>query len=289
LRAAIAQRRREQRAGGGAGEHALGPQQLARTGEAFRVGDRIRLRDEGEIGIGRHEILADTFDRPASDFGHSSGLDIGREDRAFGIGEDHRGVGRSPPHEAADPGQRSTGADTDHDGIDITVHLAKNFRAGRRFVCLRIGRIGELIDEECARRALRDRLSEVLIVVGVPLADVRAGDDDLGAHRPGMQHLLACHLVRHHQQRAITLAGADQSETEPGIACGRFDDGAARLQPPFGLGRFDHGSRRPVLERARRIGAFKLEKEPARAAVDARHLDERCFADEVEDRGHGGV
>ena len=107
--------------------------------------------------------------------------------------------------------------------------------------------------------------------------------------RLGVQHLLARHLVGNDQQRAVALASADQRETEPGIAGGGFDDGAAGLEPAVGLRRLDHGARRPVLERARRVCAFELEKQPARATIDARHLDERRVADEVEDRGHAPV
>ena len=134
----------------------------------------------------------------------------------------------------------------------------------------------------------RDRRGEVLVIVRMPLADVRARDDDLGAHRLGVQHLLARHLVGHHQQRAIALAPADQREAEPGIAGGRLDDGAAGLEPAVGFRRLDHGARRPVLDRARRVRAFELEKQPAGPALDARHLHERRVADEIEDRSHGG-
>ena len=79
----------------------------------------------------------------------------GREHRALGIGEDHRGLGRRLPHEAADPGQRAAGADADHDGVDVAIHLAQNFRTGRRLVRQRIGRIGELVDEESRRACAR--------------------------------------------------------------------------------------------------------------------------------------
>ena len=67
-----------------------------------------------------------------------------------------------------------------------------------------------------------------------------------------VQHLLARHLVRHDQQRAIALAAADQRETEPGIAGGRLDDGAAGLEPPVGLRRLDHGARRAISRASRR-------------------------------------
>jgi hypothetical protein len=89
LRAAIAQRGRQQRARGGAGEHSLRAQKLAGGGEAFRIRNHIGLGNEGEIGVGWHEILADAFHRPAPGLDHPAALDIGGEHRAFRIGQDH--------------------------------------------------------------------------------------------------------------------------------------------------------------------------------------------------------
>ena len=113
----------------------------------------------------------------------------------------------------------------------------------------RIGRVAELIDEKAARGAPRERLGEILIVVRMSFTHVGAGDHDLRAHRPGVQHLLPRHLVRHHEQRAVALAGADQCETEAGIAGGRLDDCAAGPQPPLSFRRLDHAARRSVLQR----------------------------------------
>src|SRR5262249_34854874 len=73
---------------------------------------------------------------------------------------------------------------------------------------------------------------------------------------------------------------------KPGIARSRLDDGAARAEPAVALGRLDHGTRWPVLDRTRRVGALELEEEPARPTLDARHLHEWRVADEVEDRDH---
>ena len=114
----------------------------------------------------------------------------------------------------------------------------------------RVGWIGKLIDEKCPRRAPRDRLGEVLVIIGMPLAYVRTGDDDLSPHRPGVQHFFPRHLVRHHEQRAIAFASADQRKAETGIAGGRFDNGAAKPQASVGLSRLDHAARGPVLQRA---------------------------------------
>ena len=286
LRAAIAQRRRQQGARGGAAEHAFLAQQLARRRKAFRIRDRIGLRHQSEIAVRRNEVLADALDRPAARLRHLSGLHVGGEHRADRIGENHRGLGRRLPHEPPDPGQRAARADADHDGVHVVLHLAQNFRPGGGGMRLRIGRIGELIDEEGAGRASRDRLGDVLVIIGVALAHVGARRHHLGAERSRMQHLLARHLVGHHQERAIALAPADQSKAEPGIARGRLHDGAAGRQPAVGFGRLDHGARRPILERARRIGAFELEKQAAEPAIDAGHLDQGRFADEVENRCH---
>jgi hypothetical protein len=209
LRAAIAKRRRQQRARGRSGEHALRAQEFTRAGKALRVGNRECSRHQREIGVGRHEIFADAFDRPASGLHHAAGLDVGRKYRTLRIGEDHRGLGRGAAHEPADAGEHAAGANADHDGVDVAIHLVQDFRTGRRLMRPRIGGVGELIDEERARRAPRDRFREVLIVVGMPLAHVRARDDDLGAHGLGVQHLLPRHLVGNDEQRAVALAAAD--------------------------------------------------------------------------------
>ena len=42
--------------------------------------------------------------------------------------------------EAAEAGQRAAGADADHDGIDVAVHLRADLRAGGGLVRLRVGR-----------------------------------------------------------------------------------------------------------------------------------------------------
>src|SRR2546429_4614426 len=102
-----------------------------------------------------------------------------------------------------------------------------------------------------------------------------------------MQLLFACNLVRHDQERAVALAGADERKPEPGIAGGRLDNGAAGREPAVSFRRLDHRARRPVFERARGVCALELEKEAAEPAVDARDFDQRRVADEIEDRVHG--
>ena len=97
-----------------------------------------------------------------------------------------------------------------------------------------------------------------------------------------MQHLLPGHLVRHHEQGAIALAGPDQRQPDAGIAGGRLDDGAAGFQSAVSLCRLDHGAGRAILDGAAGIGAFELEEEPAGTGVETRNLDERGPADQVQ-------
>ena len=109
------------------------------------------------------------------------------------------------------------------------MHLAKNFRTGCGLVGLRVGGIGELIDEERARRTRSDVLGDVLIIVGVAPADVRAREHHFGAHRLAMKNFLACHLVGHDEHDSVALASADQCKTKAGVAGRGLDDGAAGL------------------------------------------------------------
>src|SRR6266852_4995766 len=273
LRLAVAQRRRQQGAEGRAGEDTLPAQQLAGSLETVRIGDRVGARDQREVGIGRHEVLADAFDCPASRFDQSPGLDIRREHGARRVGQNHLGLGRTGLHAAADAGQRTAGADSDHDGVDVPFHLRDQLWPGPRLMRTRIGWVGKLVDVDCARRLARDRLGEVLAIVGMAFAHVRTREHHLRSHRPRVEDLLPRHLVRHHQHGAIAFATADEGKPEAGIARGRLDDGTARLEPPIGLGRLDHGAGRTVLDRSGRIGALELEEQPARRCVKLSHLD----------------
>ena len=199
--------------------------------------------------------------------------------------------GEAFAHVAPDAGKRAAGADADHHRIDIAAHLAKDLGRGRRLVGGGVCRIGELVGVEGARRPFGNRQREVLVVIRVALADVGAGDDHLGAERAGVQDLLARHLVGHDEDGAVALARGDQGKPDAGVAGGRLDDRAALLQAPVRLGGVDHSARRPVLDRAARVCRFELQEQPARAQVEARDLDERRLANEVEDarRRHADI
>ena len=227
LLAAIAQRRRKQRAGGRAGEDAFLAQKIAGSAEALRVGDRVGLRDQRKVAVRRHEILADALDGPGAGLAHDPGLDERRQHRAGRIGEHHLGLRRGAAHVAPDAGERAAGADADHHRVEIAAHLLEDLGRGRRLVRGRVRRVGELVGIEGAGRPLGDRQRQVLVVVGVALADVGAGDDHLGAERAGVQDLLARHLVGDDEDGAVALARGDERKPDAGVAGRRLDDRAA--------------------------------------------------------------
>ena len=127
--------------------------------------------------------------------------------------------------------------------------------------------------------------AQVLVVVGMSLADIAAGDVHLRAERLQVQHLFRGHLVRHHQHDTVAFGARDQREAEAGVAGGRLDHRAAGLQPAVALGGLDHRHADAILDRAARVLRLELQEQLAAAGVEARHLDQRRVADEAENRG----
>src|SRR3546814_10765905 len=80
----------------------------------------------------------------------------------------------------------------------------------------------------------------VLVILGVALADVGAGQDHLGAERAQVKDLFLRHLVRHHQGEAVALLRGDEGEAETGVAGCRLDQASSGLQPAVMLRRLDH-------------------------------------------------
>src|SRR3546814_1723724 len=90
--------------------------------------------------------------------------------------------------EAREPGDGPAGADAADDGVDFVLHLLPDLRPGGGLMGLRIGGVAELVDEDGAGLG-RDALCHVLVILGVALADVGAGQDHLGAERAQVKDL----------------------------------------------------------------------------------------------------
>src|SRR3546814_2497934 len=84
----------------------------------------------------------------------------------------------------------------------------------------RIGRIGKLVDVKAAGDLAAQTFGDILVVVGVALADIAARDPAVGAERAQMQDLLLRHLVGNHQNQLVAFLAGDQRQSEPGIAGG---------------------------------------------------------------------
>jgi hypothetical protein len=209
-------------------------------------------------------------------------LDNVDENGSFRIGQHNFGLGGAARKETAEPSQRSARTGPTNHGVDIVIHLRPNFRRRAGFVGERIGRIAELIDENGARRVGRDASREILIILGVTLADVRTGRDHFGPHGLEVQHLLAAHLVGNDQDQSVALERRHQGKPQTGIAGGRLDQGATGSQLSFALERGDHGERGAILDRATGVLTFQFDKQPAVANFKTRDLDQRRVPDELE-------
>jgi hypothetical protein len=74
-------------------------------------------------------------------------------------------------------------------------------------------------------------------------------------------------------------------EPDAGVARGRLDDRAARLELSLALGLLDHREADPVLDRAARVEELELGEDPRMARRrEPFEPDDRRAADEVEKR-----
>src|SRR3546814_5989035 len=78
----------------------------------------------------------------------------------------------------------------------------------------RIGRIGKLVDVKAAGDLAAQTFGDILVVVGVALADIAARDPAVGAERAQMQDLLLRHLVGNHQNQLVAFLAGDQRRSE---------------------------------------------------------------------------
>ncbi len=155
-------------------------------------------------------------------------------------------------------------------------------------MCLGVIEIVPLIGEQ---HAVRLGLAQLF---GQPLGDmlivVRIGEgqrrhfDQLGAAQP--QHILFFLALglRNQDQSPVSARASDDRKTDAGIARGRLEHQAARLQLAALLGFEDHPFAGAVLHRLAGIHELGLAEDGAAGRLGSpRQLDERRIADRFDD------
>ncbi|MNY06229.1 hypothetical protein D3C86_1389790 [compost metagenome] len=256
--------------------------------KAFFVADRIGVAHAGQVGNRRNEVFANAFHRPGTGGGEGAAAAVFGHHRTDRVGQDHFQVRLHAFEEAGQPGEGTGRTDADDDGVHIMLGLRPDLRRGAAFVGQRVGRVVELVGEERIGNFRRQPRGNVLVVLGMALADVGAGDVHLGAHGLEVQDLLGGHLVRHHQHHPVTLGAADQGQAEAGVAGGGFDDGAAGAQAAIAFGGVDHRQTDAVLDRTAGVLGFEFEKQRTRAGIESADAYQWGVADQFE-HGRTGI
>ena len=210
-----------------------------------------------------------------------------RVDRALGVDADDLHLRLALLEVAADAADRAAGTDRDHDRVELAAGLLPDLGAGRAVVRLGVRHVRVLVRLEPAGDLLGEPRRDGVVRLGRVVLDRRRRDHDLGAVAAQHRDLLLAHLVGHHEDAAVALLRRRDREPDAGVARGRLDDRAARLELPVALGGLDHREPDPVLVRAARVQELELrEDRPGHVARDPVEPDDRRVADQVE---HGRV
>ncbi|SKP30437.1 Uncharacterised protein [Mycobacteroides abscessus subsp. massiliense] len=145
-------------------------------------------------------------------------------------------------------------------------------------------RVGVLVGLPGALDLPHQAVRDVVVAVGMLRRNRRGAHDDLGPVGPQHIPLVLADLVGAHEHAVISLALRDQCESDPSIARGGLDDGAARLEQPRLLGGLDHLDGDAVLRAAAGIEVFDLGCHRREALGHHRvEPDEGGVADQIRD------
>ena len=93
----------------------------------------------------------------------------------------------------------------------------------------RVRGVAKLIDIKAARSFPGQSCSNVLVIFRVAARHIRPGDPHFGPECSHVGDLFLRHLVRNHEQDAITLGTGNKRKTESSIPCCGFNDRATGL------------------------------------------------------------
>ena len=205
-----------------------------------------------------------------------------RQYRRLGRLDGHDPYGRFQFLEpGADAADRASRTDAGHEQVDPSVRVAPDFLGRRPSVHGRIGRIGELLENDRARRTVAQSL--------------RLGDSPFHAFGSGRQHdagsegreqvaPLDAHRIGHRQRHAVSFGRSDKRQPDARVAARGFDDLGPGLQNAPSLGVFDHRQRDAVLDASSRVEIFQLgDQRRLQAVLTAvvRQFQQRRAADQI--------
>ena len=185
-------------------------------------------------------------------------------------------------------GDGAAGADAGDEHVDLSVRVVPDFLGGRPAVHLRVGGIGELLQEQVALL-----LGELpCLVDGGAHPALARGQDELGAKSGEHPAPFEAHRFRHRQDEPVAPRGCDERQSDARVATGGLDEGHARLQHAITLGGLDHGEPDAVLDAGAGVEALELGDDlGVQAGGDARHPHERRATNEpgdvLSDGDHG--
>jgi hypothetical protein len=226
----------------------------------------------------RIEVLADPLDEVRVHAVLAGGVD-----RALGIGADDQHVGPLLLEVASGPRDRPTRADGDHERVDLAAGLLPDLGPGCLVMCVRVAPVRVLVRLVGAGDLFGEPVRDRVVALRRLGRDRVGADHDLGAVGAQKRDLLLAHLVGHDEDAAVALERRRDRKADAGIAGGRLDDRAARLQLPAALGLLDQLDADPVLDGAAGAHVLELGEDRRRAlGNDALKPRERRVADEVE-------
>lgn len=116
----------------------------------------------------------------------------------------------------------------------------------------------------------------------------RGRDDDFGAVRAKDASALDAHVLGHHEHASVATHRGDHRERYPGVSTRGLDDDAPRTDSILPLRRLDHRERWPVLNTSARVLRFELREHRGARRGNARELEDRGPAHELENVASNG-
>jgi hypothetical protein len=161
-------------------------------------------------------------------------------------------------------------------GYRLILVMPDSMSVERRRLMLAYGAQFELTDRTKGMQGSVDRARHALFLGGQ--VEFRA----ISQHQAAA---LEAHALGHDQDQFIAFDRRDHRKADSGVARGRLDDRAARLELTAPLRVFDHRERDSILDRAARIRPLRFHPDFGAVAEQAVDPDVRGVADGLEDVG----